>query len=58
MLAHHFLAVLAAQTQDTAKGAAETTPPAPSPSPWQRSGANWTLACPTPDPTRTDDSTH
>ena len=58
MLAHAFLAVLAARAQDTARGAAETTPPASSPSPWQRSGAYWTLSCPTPDPTRTDDSTH
>ncbi|GAA3131587.1 hypothetical protein GCM10017687_54030 [Streptomyces echinatus] len=37
MLAHAFLTVLAAPAQDTAKGAAETTPPASSPSPWQRS---------------------
>ena len=37
MLAYAFLTVLAAQTQDTAKGAAETTPPASSPSPGQRS---------------------
>ena len=58
MLAHAFLAVLAARALDTAKGAAETTPPTSSPSPWQRSGAYWTLSCPTPDPTRTDDSTH
>ncbi|WP_456294131.1 hypothetical protein [Streptomyces lydicus] len=34
MLAHAFLAALAART--TEKGAAETTPPAPSPSPRQR----------------------
>jgi SRSO17 transposase len=58
MLAHAFLAVLAAQALDTAKGAAETTPPASSRSPWQRSGTCWTLSCPTPDPTRTDDCTH
>ncbi|MEV6113001.1 IS701 family transposase [Streptomyces sp. NPDC052109] len=58
MLAHAFLAVLAAQAQDTTKGAAETTPPASPPSPWQRSGAYWTLSCPTPDPTRTDNCTH
>ncbi|MFJ9753178.1 hypothetical protein ACIRVM_47360 [Streptomyces chartreusis] len=58
MLAHAFLAVLAAQALDTTKGAAETTPAALSLSPWQRSGACWTLSCPTPDPTRTHDSTH
>jgi SRSO17 transposase len=58
MLAHAFLAVLAAQALDTAKGAAETTPPASSRSPWQRSGTCWTLSCPTPGPTRTDDCTH
>lgn len=58
MLAHAFLTVLAAQAQDTAKGAAETTPPASSPSPWQRSGACWTLSFPTQDPTRTDASMH
>ena len=52
------LAVLAARALDTAKGAAETTPPASSPSPWQRSGTCWTLSCPTPDPTRTADSRH
>lgn len=58
MLAHAFLAVLAARALDTAKGTAETTPPTSSPSPWQRSGAYWTLSCPTPDPTRTDNCTH
>ncbi|WOX15475.1 IS701 family transposase [Streptomyces sp. N50] len=58
MLAHAFLTVLAAQAQEVAKGAAETTPPASSPSPWQRSGACWTLSFPTQDPTRTDASTH
>ncbi|MFI2161172.1 IS701 family transposase, partial [Streptomyces olivaceoviridis] len=35
MLAHAFLSVVAAQT--TERGAAETTPPAPSASRWQRS---------------------
>lgn len=47
MLAHAFLAALAAQaiTRETA----ETTRPAPLPSPWQRSVGSWTLSCPTPD---------
>ncbi|MEU1408010.1 transposase [Streptomyces sp. NPDC005728] len=58
MLAHAFHAVLAVRALDTAKGAAETTPPASSPSPWQRPGAYWTLSCPTSDPTRTDNCTH
>ncbi|MFG2133178.1 hypothetical protein ACGFNV_36140 [Streptomyces sp. NPDC048751] len=35
MLAHAFLAVLAAHALDTAKGAAAATPPASSRSPWQ-----------------------
>lgn len=35
MLAHAFLAAVAVQT--TERGAAETTPPAPSASPWQKS---------------------
>ncbi|MFI6476273.1 IS701 family transposase [Streptomyces sp. NPDC050516] len=58
MLAHALLTALAAQAQETVKGAAETTPPASSPSPWRRSGAFWTLCFPTQDPTRTDDFTH
>ncbi|MEU7087823.1 hypothetical protein AB0448_31925 [Streptomyces achromogenes] len=48
MLAHAFLAAVAAQT--TERGAAETTPPAPSTSPWQKSAGSWTLCCPTPHP--------
>ncbi|MEU5191624.1 IS701 family transposase [Streptomyces klenkii] len=58
MLAHAFLTVLAAQSRDTPKGAAETTPPASSPSPWRRSGACWTLSFPTRKPIRTGGSTH
>ncbi|MFI1801115.1 IS701 family transposase [Streptomyces sp. NPDC020379] len=58
MLAHAFLTTLAARAQETAKGAAETTPPASSPSPWRRSGACWTLCFPTQNPARTDDFTH
>ncbi|WP_406503360.1 IS701 family transposase [Streptomyces sp. NBC_00212] len=58
MLAHALLTALAAQAQEAAKGAAETTPPASSLSPWRRSGAFWTLCFPTQDPTRTDDFTH
>jgi SRSO17 transposase len=53
MLAHAFLAALAAQAGGDARGAAETHRPSPR-SPWQRSGACWTLSCPIPDPTRTD----
>ncbi|MBB5937563.1 SRSO17 transposase [Streptomyces zagrosensis] len=49
MLAHAFLAVLAAQA--TAKGAAETAPPTPSPSPRQRSGGSCTFCFPAPSPT-------
>ncbi|MEW2372550.1 IS701 family transposase [Streptomyces sp. NPDC006656] len=46
MLAHAFLAGLAAD--ETAKGAAETTPPAASSlSPWQRSDGSWNISCPT-----------
>ncbi|MCX4635214.1 IS701 family transposase [Streptomyces sp. RPA4-5] len=48
MLAHAFLAAVAAQT--TERGAAETTPPAPSASPWQKSADSWTLCCPDPYP--------
>ncbi|MFH8574357.1 IS701 family transposase [Streptomyces sp. NPDC017993] len=48
MLAHAFLAALAARAAE--KGAAETTPPAPSHSPWQRSGDSWTFSFPTPSP--------
>ncbi|MFG2831963.1 IS701 family transposase [Streptomyces sp. NPDC048434] len=58
MLAHAFLAVLAAQAQDAEKGDAEATPPALSRSPWQRSGACWTLSSPTQGPTRTREFTH
>nr|WP_255253758.1 IS701 family transposase [Streptomyces avermitilis] len=58
MLAHAFLAVLAARALDAAKGAAEATPPALSLSPWQGSGACCTLSCPTPDPTRQDRQLH
>ncbi|MFI1302457.1 IS701 family transposase [Streptomyces sioyaensis] len=56
MLAHAFLTALAAQT--TEKGAAETTPPAPSPSLWQRSGDSWTFSFPVPDPTMAPSPTH
>ncbi|MFI0908810.1 IS701 family transposase [Streptomyces sioyaensis] len=48
MLAHAFLAAVAAQT--TERGAAETTPPAPSASPWQKAADSWTLCCPDPYP--------
>jgi SRSO17 transposase len=48
MLAHAFLAAVAAQT--TERGAAETTPPAPSTSPWQKSADSWTLCCRPPHP--------
>ncbi|MDN3265922.1 IS701 family transposase [Streptomyces sp. CSDS2] len=53
MLAHAFLAALAAQADGGARGAAETDQPSPR-SPWQKSGACWTLSCRTPGPTRTD----
>jgi hypothetical protein len=56
MLAHAFLAVVAAQT--TERGAAETTPPAPSASRWQRSAGSWTLCCPAPHPASEQSSTH
>ncbi|WP_368860983.1 transposase [Streptomyces sp. B15] len=55
MLAHAILAVLAAQA--TEKGAAETTPPALSPSPWQKSGDSWTYCFPTPSPEATPSHT-
>ncbi|MGK5545665.1 IS701 family transposase [Streptomyces sp. URMC 127] len=48
MLAHAFLAALAARTIE--KGAAETTPPASSLSPWQRSGGSWMFSFPAPSP--------
>jgi SRSO17 transposase len=53
MLAHAVLTALAAQTGGDERGAAETDQPS-SHSPWQRSGACWTLSCRTPSPTRTD----
>ncbi|MER6031663.1 IS701 family transposase [Streptomyces sp. NPDC001851] len=56
MLAHAFLTALAAQAHGDARGAAETDQPSPR-SPWQRSGACWTLSCHIPAPTRTDAST-
>ncbi|MGA5871949.1 IS701 family transposase [Streptomyces cinereoruber] len=46
MLAHAFLTALAAQP--SARETAETNRPAPSLSPWRRSGGCWTLSCPTP----------
>ncbi|MGM0349593.1 IS701 family transposase [Streptomyces sp. Adlamb9] len=49
MLAHAFLSVVAAQTNE--RGAAETTPPAPSASRWQRSAGFWTLSSPARHPT-------
>ncbi|MEU8034288.1 IS701 family transposase, partial [Streptomyces sp. NPDC049099] len=52
MLAHAVLAALAAQASSDSKGAAETDQPS-SRSPWQRSGASWTVFCPTHEPTRT-----
>lgn len=58
MLAHAFLTALAAQARDTIKGAAETTPPALSRSPWQRSGTCWTLSFLTQNPIKTEDFTH
>ncbi|MFI1259175.1 hypothetical protein ACH4U6_36335 [Streptomyces netropsis] len=51
MLAHAFLAVLAAQA--TEKGAAETTRPAPSVSPWRESDGSWAFCFPAPDPEST-----
>lgn len=54
MLAHAFLAGLAA---DAAK-AAETTPPASSPSPWQRSAGSWNISCPQPEPGAILEITH
>jgi SRSO17 transposase len=57
MLAHAFLAALAAQADDAAKGAAETDQPS-SRSPWQRYGDSWTLSCPTHEPTATPSPTH
>ncbi|MFJ5535214.1 IS701 family transposase [Streptomyces sp. NPDC093261] len=56
MLAHAFLAAHAAQANGDARGAAETDQPTLR-SPWQRSGACWTLSYRTPNPTRTDAST-
>ena len=53
MLAHAVLTALAAQAGEAAKGAAETDQPSCH-SPWQRSGACWTLSCPTPGPITTD----
>ena len=44
MLAHATFAALTAQTNE--KGAAETTPPALPPSPWQRSDGCWQAALP------------
>jgi SRSO17 transposase len=54
MLAHAFLTGLAA---DAAK-AAETTPPASSPSPWQRSAGFWNISCPGPEPGAIPEVTH
>ena len=48
MLAHAFLAAVAAQT--TQRGAAETTPPAPFASRWQRSGRLLDTLLPRPTP--------
>lgn len=53
MLAYAFLTTIAART--TERGPAETTPPAPSASPWQKPADSWTLCCPDPHPT-TDQS--
>lgn len=39
-----------ADASDEERGAAETTPPAPSTSPWQKSADSWTLCCPAPHP--------
>ncbi|MGG2463786.1 IS701 family transposase [Streptomyces sp. RGM 3693] len=56
MLAHAFLAGLAA---DASKGAAETTPPAePSHSPWRRSAGSWNISCPTEHHTAIHEITH
>lgn len=58
MLAHAVLTALAAQADnEAAKGAAESDQPS-SRSPWQRSGASWTLSCPAPEPTATPSPTH
>ncbi|MFB7867871.1 hypothetical protein [Streptomyces sp. NPDC056069] len=54
MLAHAFLAGLAA---DAAK-AAETTPPASLPSPWQRSAGSWNISCPQSEPGAILETTH
>ncbi|WP_371129957.1 IS701 family transposase [Streptomyces sp. 2231.1] len=56
MLAHAFLAGLAAD--EAVKGAAETTPPASSSSPWRRSEGSWTFSGPAPDPDCLHESTH
>jgi invasion protein IalB len=56
MLAHAFLAGLAAD--ETLKGAAEATPPASSPSPWQRPEGSWNISCPRPEPGATLEITH
>ncbi len=48
MLAHAFLAAVAAKT--TERGAADSTPPAPSASPWQKSADCWTRCCLDPHP--------
>ncbi|MEU5239367.1 hypothetical protein AB0G66_21390 [Streptomyces lydicus] len=40
------------------KGAAETTPPAPSASPWQKSADSWILCCPAPLPASDRSPTH
>jgi len=52
-LAMFALTALAAQTAGDERGAAETDQPS-SHSPWQRSGACWTLSCRTPNPIGTD----
>ncbi|MEW2530981.1 IS701 family transposase, partial [Streptomyces sp. NPDC047071] len=49
MLAHAVLAVRAAQAAEKG-GAAETTPPTPSTSPWQRSDGSWAYCFPAPSP--------
>jgi hypothetical protein len=55
MLAHAFLATVAAQSAE--RGVAETTPPAPFHSPWQRSDGSWTFCFPAQQPATTQSNT-
>ncbi|MEU2235058.1 IS701 family transposase [Streptomyces vietnamensis] len=53
LVAHAFLAGLAA---DEAVEGLQTTPPASSPSPWQRSAGSWNICCPSQNPARSSRS--